>query len=184
MLPAYLANMSPIFGKYIFSKQVMTPIDFGIKIKGQPLFGTHKTIGGFLFGIIIALLIGFLQFILYPHIKDICLVDYRNLWVEISFLLGLGAMSGDLAKSFFKRRLNIKPGKPWVPFDEFDFAIGALILASPAYFPGWLNAALILAISTVGHVLIDWIGYFLKIRKKKEIVNIQSYLIKIFKKRR
>ena len=136
MLPAYFANMSAVFGKFIFSKQVMTPIDFGIKIKGKPLFGKHKTIGGFLFGILMALVAGYLQFLLYPRLKNICFIDYRALWGNLSFLMGLGAMTGDLAKSFFKRRLNLAPGKPWFPFDSVDFVMGALIFAYPIYFPG------------------------------------------------
>jgi CDP-2,3-bis-(O-geranylgeranyl)-sn-glycerol synthase len=50
-------------------------------------------------------------------------------WLSLGFLLGLGAMAGDAAKSFFKRRLGIAPGHPWIPFDQIDFQIGALLLA-------------------------------------------------------
>jgi CDP-2,3-bis-(O-geranylgeranyl)-sn-glycerol synthase len=183
MLPAYFANMAPVFSKYIFSKQALSPIDFGIEVKGQPLFGKHKTIGGYLFGIIVALGIGYLQLLLYPYLKDLCLVSYRNLWAELSFLMGLGAMTGDLIKSFFKRRLNLKAGKPWIPFDELDFVAGALILVSPVYFIGWLNIALISLISLIGHVLLNWLGYRLNLREKREILDLQTYLTNLFKKR-
>ena len=37
---------------------------------------------------------------------------------------GIGAMAGDSIKSFFKRRTNIPPDEPWIPFDEVDFALG------------------------------------------------------------
>ncbi len=181
MLPAYFANMSPVFGRFIFSKQVMTPIDFGVEIKGKPLFGRHKTIGGFLFGVIIALAAGYLQFLLYSRLKNICFVDYRDLWLDISLLMGLGAMTGDLVKSFIKRRLNLKPGKPWYPFDGLDFVVGALIFVYPVYFPGWLNIIFIFSISLIGHVLVNWIGYLLNLRKKRDIIDL-SFLAKVFKK--
>lgn len=181
MLPAYFANMAPVFSKYIFSKQALSPIDFGIEVKGQPLLGRHKTIGGFLFGIIVALGIGYLQLLLFPRLKEICFVNYNDLWVNLSFLMGLGAMTGDLIKSFFKRRLNFKAGKPWIPFDELDFVAGALIFVSPAYFIGWLNIALISLISLVGHVLLNWLGYRLNLRKKREIIDLQTYLSNLLK---
>jgi len=183
MLPAYFANMAPVFSKYIFSKQALSPIDFGIEIKGQPLLGRHKTIGGFLFGIIVALGIGYLQARLFPYLKDFCFVNYHNLWANFSLLMGLGAMTGDLVKSFLKRRLGLKAGKPWVPFDELDFVAGALIFVSPVYFIGWLNIFLTSLISLLGHILINWFGYRLNLRKKREIIDLQTHLTNLFKKR-
>lgn len=182
MLPAHFANMSPVFGKFIFSKFILTPIDFGLEAGGRPLFGRHKTIGGFLFGIIVALIIGYFQYILYPRLKDFCFIDYGRFWVDVSFLLGFGAMTGDLIKSFFKRRLNIKAGAPWVPFDEIDFVIGALVFVSPVYFLGWANIFLSLIIGIFGHALVNWLGFLLRIRKKKEIIDLPAFLIKTYKK--
>jgi CDP-2,3-bis-(O-geranylgeranyl)-sn-glycerol synthase len=182
MLPAYLANMAPVFGKYIFSKWTLTPIDFGTEIGGKPLFGKHKTIGGFLFAIIVAVSVGYLQFLLYPGLYNFCFIDYRTLWLNLSFLMGLGVMTGDLVKSFFKRRLNLKAGKPWFPFDELDFVIGALIFISPIYFPGWPNTVFIIIISLAGHILTNWIGYLIKVKKKRDVIDFPSYLAKILKK--
>lgn len=182
MLPAYFANMSPVFAKYIFSRQIVSPIDFGVKTGGHPLFGKHKTIGGFIFGALVALGIGYLQFILYPRLKDFCFIDYHNLWATASLLLGLGALIGDLVKSFFKRMINIKAGKSWLPFDQLDFVIGALIFVSPVYFLGWINIIIIVFISLIGHILINWIGYLLNIRKKSDIIDVRSYFANFFKK--
>jgi TolB-like protein len=39
---------------------------------------------------------------------------------------GVGAMAGDSAKSFVKRRLRIPPGRPWLPFDQVDFVMSSL----------------------------------------------------------
>lgn len=61
-------------------------------------------------------------------------------------------MGGDAAKSFFKRRVHVPPGKPWVPFDQLDFVIGVFALLTP-----WVNLRAmdifsILAITFVGDV--------------------------------
>jgi CDP-2,3-bis-(O-geranylgeranyl)-sn-glycerol synthase len=82
-------------------------------------------------------------------------------------LLGFGALAGDSIKSFFKRRVGVKPGKRWFPFDQIDFVIGALAFASIVYFPGWKNALIILLISLAGHVLVNHSAYYLKIRGEK-----------------
>jgi CDP-2,3-bis-(O-geranylgeranyl)-sn-glycerol synthase len=37
-------------------------------------------------------------------------------------------MSGDALKSLVKRRVGIAPGAPWIPWDQLDFALGALVL--------------------------------------------------------
>lgn len=181
MLPAYFANMAPVFAKHIFSRKVLSPIDLGAKVGGHPLFGKHKTFGGFIFGVVIGIATGYIQFLLYPHLKDFCLVDYSALWMQLGFLLGLGAITGDLVESFFKRRFNLKSGKLWLPYDELDFSIGALIFASPVYFLGWINSGLILLISMLGDILVGWIGYLLHIRSGREVVNIGYYLRKLFK---
>jgi hypothetical protein len=54
-------------------------------------------------------------------------------WLATGLRFGFGAVAGDAAKSFFKRRLAIAPGSPWIPFDQLDFAVGALVLVGPAH---------------------------------------------------
>jgi len=182
MLPAYFANMAPVFAKHIFSRKLLSPIDLGKEVGGHPIFGKHKTFGGFIFGVFMGIVTGYIQFALYPHLKDFCLVDYSALWMQVGFLMGLGAITGDLIESFFKRQLNYRSGKPWLPYDEVDFSIGALLFVSPIYFPGWINSGLILLLSMVGDVLVGWVGYLLHIRKKSDIVDLYSVLSKISKR--
>jgi hypothetical protein len=38
-----------------------------------------------------------------------------------------------MAKSFFKRRLGIKPGTMFQPWDGIDYTVGALIFMIPFY---------------------------------------------------
>jgi CDP-2,3-bis-(O-geranylgeranyl)-sn-glycerol synthase len=95
------------------------------------------------------------------------LIDYSQYTVLFGFLLGFGALFGDLIESFFKRRLNIKPGKPFIPFDQLDLAIGAILLTWPLYSYKWIEILVILALTFVLPILANRIGYALKIRNVK-----------------
>jgi len=165
MLPAYFANMSTILGRVIFKKW-NTPVDIGLKIGGKRVFGSHKTFKGFIIGSCIGILTAYLQSVLYPYAQSLSIYNYSN-WLALGFLLGFGALAGDSIKSFFKRRVGIKPGERWFPFDQTDFVIGALAFASIVYFPGWENALIILLISLAGHVVVNHSAYYLKIRDEK-----------------
>src|SRR3989338_11353728 len=116
MLPAYFANMAPVIVKKI--NILNLPIDFNKKISNKPIFGKNKTIRGLFFGVLFAIIIAYAQSVFYDNniIAGISLVDYSN-WLLLGFLMGFGAILGDLIKSFVKRRLDYKPGKPFVPWD-------------------------------------------------------------------
>ena len=132
MLPAYFANMAPVLVKDIHLFDFLAkPIDFGKKIKGKPILGSHKTFRGFIFGVIFALIIAYVQHILYryPFFSSISFINYSN-WIAVGFLLGFGALFGDSVKSFFKRRVGIKPGHRFIPWDELDYTIGSLLFIS------------------------------------------------------
>jgi CDP-2,3-bis-(O-geranylgeranyl)-sn-glycerol synthase len=59
-------------------------------------------------------------------------LDYGSYAILIMGLfMGFGALIGDSIKSFFKRQMNIAPGRPWVPFDQLDFVIGGAIASLP-----------------------------------------------------
>ena len=98
--------------------------------------------------------------------KDLSILDYSN-WLSIGFLLGIGAITGDSVKSFFKRRFNIKPGKPWIPFDQTDFIIGALLFISIIYIPELKIIIAALVVSFILHITVSHIAYYLKLRKVK-----------------
>ena len=48
----------------------------------------------------------------------------------IAILASLGALLGDLAGAFLKRRLKIRPGGSVPGHDQLDFVIGAILLVS------------------------------------------------------
>ena len=60
ILPAYLANSSPVLGHKLFGKYNY-PIDFGKKLKdGKRILGDGKTWNGLIFGILVAVLVGYI----------------------------------------------------------------------------------------------------------------------------
>ena len=88
-------------------------------------------------------------------------------WFELGLRFGVGAMTGDSAKSFLKRRLRIPPGQAWVPFDQLDFAVGALVFVAPRAALGAGDIAVVLVLSVGGHIVVNHLAYWLGIRDVK-----------------
>ncbi len=104
-LPALLANLTPPLVKKI--DILNYPVDFGAKFRGQRVFGDHKTIRGLVFGVLVAMIVAYLQMMLYsyPAFQWLSIIDYPYYNVLLlGFLLGFGALFGDMVKSFFKRQ--------------------------------------------------------------------------------
>ena len=165
-LPAIFANMSPvIFQKVSFLNY---PIDFNIKFYNKPLLGKNKTYRGFFFGILIAILTISIQKILYPHMINFSLINYNGVNIYLlGFLLGFGALFGDSLKSFAKRRFNIKPGKPWIPFDQIDWILGALLSASFYVRFSLKEITISVILSAILHPVVNFISYSLGLQKNK-----------------
>ena len=49
--------------------------------------------------------------------------------IPIIFSLCFGALTGDVTKSFFKRRIGKNRGEDWILFDQIDFIGGALLFS-------------------------------------------------------
>ncbi len=88
-------------------------------------------------------------------------------WLTLGLRFGVGAMAGDIAKSFVKRRAGIAAGRPWIPWDQIDFVLGALALVWGAAALSWVDLATILVLSVIGHVLVNHLAYWLGIRDVK-----------------
>ena len=170
LLPAYLSNMTPPVVAKLLKDRWDWSADFGLTLNGKRILGNHKTIRGFLSGTAVAALIGHFQagWSLGPFLSRIALVDYTRVnGALLGALLGFGALLGDSVKSFFKRRASIRPGGRWIPFDQIDFIIGSLALASflnPLSWQVW-------AIALIGHpvlvIAMKHLGYWLKINDEK-----------------
>lgn len=166
MLPAYFANMAPVMVKKI--NLFVFPIDFGKKLSNKPILGENKTFRGLVFGVIFAVIVAYFQFLLYSidFFKNISFANYQN-WLLFGFLMGFGALAGDSIKSFFKRRLSIKPGARFIPFDQTDFVVGALIFIIPAFDLTLRMFITSLLLSFVLHIIVNHIAFYLKIRNEK-----------------
>ena len=152
ILPAYVANATPV---------VLgggTPIDMGKRfIDGRPIFGAGKTVRGFLGGLVAGTSVGLLQ--------GVAAGPFLNL-LSLGFLLALGALLGDLAGSFIKRRLGMKRGKAAPGLDQLAFVAGALLLASSVHFPGWGVVLTILIITPPIHLATNYGSYKLGLKRR------------------
>lgn len=156
MIPAYIANMAPVFARKI---PWNTPLDFGLTFRNRRILGDNKTWRGLIVGVIVGTLIGVLISKIYWNFGFSAFT-----W---SLHASFGALMGDAVKSFFKRRFNVSSGKSWFPFDQIDFTVGALAIGSFVYFPGWFNSAVIVLVSAIGHVAVNHFAYYTGIRGEK-----------------
>ncbi|MBI5389756.1 CDP-archaeol synthase [Candidatus Woesearchaeota archaeon] len=169
MLPVAFANMTPplMKNRLLF---LATPVDGGRMWRGKPILGSHKTWRGLISGTTVAIVTVFLQQWLYAFasFRNISLLDYPTYNpILLGFLLGFGALTGDMVKSFFKRRVSVKPGKPFIPWDQLDFLLGSLTFLSPLYVPPWVIVLLVLAGGFVLHIAINHLGFYLGVRDVK-----------------
>ncbi len=170
--PAGLANMMAFFsGKIPFLKPFTYPVDFFLKLNGKRILGSHKTIRGFVVGILSAIICACLQVFLarqLPWLQSYLLVDYTHIDpILLGGLAGFGALVGDAIKSFFKRQAEIPPGKSWIPFDQLDFIIGGIVFTW-FYLPlSLLDYFLLTVVWLVIHPAISLTGYFLRLKKER-----------------
>lgn len=186
ILPAYFANSFPVnVSKIRELDRYGTPIDGGRKFMGVRIFGDGKTWRGFYAGIIAGTIAGILQTvfqqdaeILFSSILTVP-VFLPQMTPGLAFMLSLGAILGDLAGSFTKRRAGLKQGSPTPLLDQLDFVFGALFFAWLWYcISAWnLNGVFeemitydrffVIVVITPGiHVLGNVIAWFWKLKKE------------------
>ena len=164
-LPAMLPNSAAV----VFGGG--TPVDFGKSWKGKRILGDGKTWRGFFGGGISGVILGLiLMGISYIFDKDM-LWGYLDMWTGLAVIicLSFGSLLGDMMGSFIKRRLGVERGKKMPILDQYDFLIGAFLLASlfcpnwvfVTYIEGWNILALIflLIITLLLHRVMNIIGY-------------------------
>ena len=129
IFPAYMANSAPVDVSQIgFLKKYGKPIDGGKTWHGKRIFGDGKTRRGLYAGIIAGTLAGAIQVLLQPSLAN-DLPNLPQMSLTLAFMLSLGALTGDMLESFFKRQINLKSGAPLPLFDQLDFIIGAMFFA-------------------------------------------------------
>lgn len=169
-LPAGLANVAPIFAARIpFLNTLSYPLDCYKTLGRKRIFGDHKTVRGIISGIIIGILVVFLQKYFYIHIPLIhhfVFLNYASFNpIIIGTLFSLGALSGDAIKSFFKRQVGIDSGKTWFPFDQLDYIIGGILFTFPVIPLPISDYGILIILWFLLHLTSSFIGYHLSLKK-------------------
>jgi CDP-2,3-bis-(O-geranylgeranyl)-sn-glycerol synthase len=145
MLPCYIANAIPVL------VGGGARLDLGIKLgDGRALLGKTKSIRGFIGGIAAGVIAAGILAALWP---SLLFGDQKALFLA-GAMLSVGALVGDAAGSFLKRRMGIEAGKHFNILDQMDFIVGGLVFAYP-FAQGLytvLNIAFIVAVSYILHV--------------------------------
>ncbi|MEN2999001.1 MAG: CDP-2,3-bis-(O-geranylgeranyl)-sn-glycerol synthase [Acidilobaceae archaeon] len=149
IFPAMIANATPVIagGKM--------PIDMGINfVDGRRLLGRGKTWEGLLAGILAGTFTGALLSVL-----------HSDMW-WVGFTVSVGAMAGDIAASFLKRRLNMESGDPAPLLDQLNYYIGAVVALYLAGYQFTLPVLLVLAaIAGALHLLANVLAFILGLKE-------------------
>lgn len=170
MLPAATANGAPIIASRLpLLRNWNARLDFHKRLNGRPLFGSHKTWRGLVSGMVVATIVLWLQKLLAGHFHGFSVftagVDYAALpTLLLGPLLGIGALGGDALESFFKRRHGTASGKSWLPFDQLDYIIGALIISLPFVVLSAMQYILIFVMWFGLHIASTYIGWRLGLK--------------------
>jgi CDP-2,3-bis-(O-geranylgeranyl)-sn-glycerol synthase len=155
IFPAYCANAVPVIAGG------GTPIDFGRNFfDGKPILGKNKTFKGFFFGLVVGTAVGYLESISLGYPPE-------NSGLLFGFVVSLGALFGDLAAAFLKRRLGKAPGDLLPVIDQVDFIVGA-ILFSYLFYPSLLSWELVITVLIITppiHLLTNFVAYKLGLKK-------------------
>ncbi|MCD6591114.1 MAG: CDP-2,3-bis-(O-geranylgeranyl)-sn-glycerol synthase [Candidatus Aenigmarchaeota archaeon] len=161
MWPAYGAN-----GLCVLARG-KRPIDFGWKLRGKPILGPGKTWEGFALGVLIAVLVASFQMFAFEFLPwDLSPVhlDIVPMSPFLGFVIGLGAMVGDLGGSFVKRRLGIPRGKPAPLLDQLDFIIGMFVFLAFVTPIKWEWVVILLILTPAVHLAANGIAYLVKLK--------------------
>jgi CDP-2,3-bis-(O-geranylgeranyl)-sn-glycerol synthase len=148
IVPMYCTNGAPV----IFGGG--RPIDFGRTFTdGERIFGDHKTIRGFASGLVVGFVVGLFE-------SQLLSADL----FPVAILASLGALLGDLAGAFLKRRFKIKPGAPLLGVDQLDFVVGALLMVSIVFEISIGALAIMLLVTPPIHFLTNLGAYMLRLK--------------------
>jgi len=144
------ANGAPIVFRWLAGPRFAWPLDGGLLlIDGRPLFGSNKTLQGFIVALLgTTLLAGLIGW---------------ELWLGLLF--ATMAMLGDLFASFIKRRLAI-PASGMAPgLDQIPESLIPLLAVRSVLDLSWLQISLIVVVFIILDYLLSFILYRLHIRQ-------------------
>lgn len=154
LLPAMIANMTPVLLKInLWSNPI-----------NEEIFGKNKTWRGF----IGAIIIGTFSYFLLVKFNLIESVDNLIFILLIGFLFSFGAIGGDLIKSYFKRKIGIKAGESFTPWDQIDYILGVILLTYFIYQYSFSQIIFLLMLGGITSALTHRLGFLIKMTKNKQ----------------
>ncbi|RLM90720.1 CDP-2,3-bis-(O-geranylgeranyl)-sn-glycerol synthase [Halobellus sp. Atlit-38R] len=164
MLPAYVPNNAAVLAGG------GAPIDGGRTMGGRRLLGDGKTWRGTAVGTLAGVLLALGLNVLAPVVVRMTGFEIPVFPLAAAFGLAFGAMLGDIAASFLKRRTGRERGAPFPGVDQLDFVAGALACAAVLDF-GWFQTTftlpvlgVVIVLTPVLHVLTNAIAYVLGLK--------------------
>ncbi|WP_247729454.1 CDP-2,3-bis-(O-geranylgeranyl)-sn-glycerol synthase [Halovivax limisalsi] len=161
MLPAYVPNNAAVLaggGR---------PIDGGRTWGESRLLGDGKTWRGTAVGTAVGTGLAVVLNAIAGDIGSVLGTTLPTFPLAVALALPFGAMCGDIAASFLKRRTGRRRGAPFPVVDQLDFVVLALAFAFVAA-PGWFREtftievlAAVLVLTPILHVGTNVIAYWL-----------------------
>ncbi len=145
------ANGAPVLAWRLLGERFAAPVDAGRTLgDGRPLLGRSKTWRGLLASLVAT-----------PPVAMLLGLDWQT-----GLLVAAGAMTGDLLSSFFKRRLGIEPSGQALGLDQVPESLLPALLTAPRLHTGPTDWLLVVALFTLGELLLSRILYRLHLRKR------------------
>ena len=162
--------------KYDAFRFLKRPLDFGLCVRGNRVFGDNKTWRGLVMNVVFCVLGTLFQALLQKKgvvPEWLSVLDYKQNAPIVGVLLGLGMTVGELPNSFLKRQLRIPPGgKKRGPFgliffilDQVDLALGIWVFLYFLLRPGLCFFMWSLVLTFVLHTAVSSMGYLLRMRQ-------------------
>jgi CDP-2,3-bis-(O-geranylgeranyl)-sn-glycerol synthase len=165
MLPAYVPNNAAVL------VGGGPPIDGGRTWNGKRVLGDGKTwlgtAGGIAAGAALALLLNAVHPVVSGAVEGL-----PTFTLVAAITLPTGALLGDIAASFLKRRTGRERGAAFPGVDQLDFVVGSLgvtALAAPEWFLATFTLpvlAVVLVITPVLHVGTNFVAYKLSLKSE------------------
>jgi CDP-2,3-bis-(O-geranylgeranyl)-sn-glycerol synthase len=147
-----VANSVPLFAKRVVPADwTWHPVDGGTRLPdGQFLLGPTKTVEGIVFSVAATAFAAHLM----------------GLPIYIGLMVSSGAMVGDLASSFVKRRLGLTPSSRATGLDQIPEALVPSLLAASIMPLAAGDIAAIVGVFLCGEMVLSWALYQIGLREK------------------
>lgn len=146
-----LANGTPVIARKIMSDRFACPLDGGVRfLDGQPLFGSSKTVRGFLSSILVT---------------TACAPLVGLEW-KIGAVVGSTAMAGDLFSSFLKRRLRLPSSSRATGLDQVPESLLPFLSCRSMLALSVVDIASGVVVFFIGEIVLSHLLYKLGVRKR------------------